>query len=102
MKKPHKTILRIDELGPIREVKTFYRQTSEDSAETYIMLIGDNGKSTFKWSSIEKYVTFHVFAGRVLKLNHEYDMELDKWFDFEEENLADILEFERLKKKLGK
>jgi len=104
MKKPNQTILRLYELGWIKEMKVDYRQTGTDTSDTFdtFCVLGD-GKNQVKgkWSTYKEYLEVRVSHAYIAKLKPEYEKQVEDWKKFEKENADDLAELERLKAKLG-
>ena len=109
MKKPHRDLLALHDLGMITGCLVGFEMASADSGHTTVTLISDfkpggRPKKTLKgrWPRFNKYLDQRISSYCIMELTHQARVEVEAWRQFEKENAEDLAEFARLKKKLGR
>ena len=102
MNKPNKNLLKLCSMSYIKAIDIDYKQTGNDTAETYVTITGINGDiAKGLWETYKDYLFLHVSYNSVASIHDEYIKQVAEWKVYEEDNKKDLVEFERLKLKFG-
>lgn len=99
MKKPKAAVIKLYNLGFIHTISVKYRMTGVDTAETYLTIVGDNGKVEGLASTWMPHLDLDLNHNSIAKLRDADSKSMRQWLVYEKENAEEIVEFERLKKK---
>ena len=101
MKKPNNIIFKLKDLGLIKGIYIDYKQTGNDTADTFCVITGSNGECKGKWDTYKDYLDVSIGYNHIAILKDCYINELARYKAFEEENEKDLAEYERLKLKFA-
>ena len=99
MKKPSHILIKLVDMGWLRGLLIDYRQTGDDSADTFVTITGDNGVAKGLWSTYEPFLDVKVGHASVCNVKRSEYEKVKQWRDFEEKNAAELSEYNRLRKK---
>ena len=97
MKKPNNIIFKLKDLGLIKGICIDYKQTGNDTADTFCVITGSNGECKGKWDTYKDYLDVSIGYNRVAILKDCYIDELASYKAFEEETEKYLAWYERLK-----
>lgn len=99
MKKPDKNLLMLYSLGFIKSITINYKQTGNDTADTFCEIKGNIKSVKGLWKTYEQYLNVRVNHNSIAEVHKAYQNDCEEWFKFERENEEELKEYERLKAK---
>jgi hypothetical protein len=100
MKKPPEALLKLIDLGAIRGIIIEYRQTGNDTAETFCEILGSGtNKVGGLWRTYKPFLDVKVEWATVARVHATYIKDAAEWEKFESENAKELAEYNRLKQK---
>jgi hypothetical protein len=100
MNRPPQAVFDLIALGTIRGIIIDYRQTGNDTAETFCEIIGyENRKISGKWHTYKSFLDVNVDWAAVARVQERYRKEAKAWDEFEEANKTELATYKRLKEK---
>jgi len=98
--KPPETLSRLYDFGLIQGIHVDYRQTGDDTADTFVVLKSSSGKEIRgKWDTYKKYLCVGVTHAYIAELKDHYRQMVIAWRKYEKSNRAELAEYYRLKRK---
>lgn len=83
-------------------VQVEYVQTGTDTADTCVVITDENGKSkTVWWRDLKPLVNVEMSHRSIMRANKQTEREVEAWKAWEKEHKSDLVEYLRLKDKLG-
>lgn len=100
MKKPPKAVFALIELGTIRGIIIDYRQTGNDTAETFCKILGSgNREASGLWHTYSPYLDVRADWAAIARVKDSFIKEAENWRAFEKINQTELEEYKRLKAK---
>ena len=109
MKMPNNLLISIYNIGTIKTIDVEYKQTGNDTADTFIILRGLSGESlSFKYDKFSKkgklfdeVVELKIGYNYCAKLKEQYKSEVREWLEYHEQNREEYNQYLKLKEKFG-
>lgn len=109
MQKPNNLLISIYNIGIIKTIDVEYRQTGNDTADTFIVLRGISGESmSFKYDTFSNKgrlfndaVELKIGYNYCAVLKPKYKNEVKAWMDYHEQNQEEYNQYLKLKEKFG-
>ena len=99
MKRPDEALIMLSTIGSIRSIDVEYRQTGNDTADTFVSIIGMAASCGGRWSDFEEYLSVKVGYCTIAEIKPQYTKQLADWEEYQIEHDKDLKEYERLKAK---
>lgn len=100
MKKPPQALLALIDLGRIRGIIIDYKQTGNDTAETFCEILGyENRKVCGLWRTYSSYLDVKVDWSSIARIQPQFAKQASDWEAFELANQTELAEYNRLKAK---
>lgn len=99
MKKPSEHALWLYKNWPIHGIKVEHKQTGDDTAESFVTVASAAGTRKMPALEFDELCTLRRDYNSICDLKPSEKIKVTDWLAFENENKADLAEYERLRKK---
>jgi hypothetical protein len=99
--RPNPMLMNLSRIGWLHGIHLQQRQTGTDSADTFCVITGSDGKVEGLWSSYSQYLEVRPDHNSIARISERWRKLIEVWDEYAKREQHDLAEYERLKRKFG-